>query len=164
MGENSYKKPVKKTDMASLYELIAPVIEDGDTVKINVSGYSMYPLVVSRRDRVLLGKVEQLKIGDVPLFRREDGSFILHRIVKIKDGAYAMMGDYETKEEYPIYPSQIVAVAKGFYRKEKFISCESAIYRLYSFVWRHTLCIRVPILKLLAKMVSFKTKNKRKKC
>ena len=86
--KRTYKTPVKKTDMASLYALIAPVIKQNGTVKIKVAGFSMYPLLASRRDSVLLGKAHKMKVGDVPLFQREDGSFILHRIVGKKDGAF----------------------------------------------------------------------------
>ena len=150
LNQNGYEKPVKKTDMASLYPLIAPIINQGGAVKIKVTGYSMYPLVSSRRDSVLLGKCGKLKIGDVPLFQRPDGSFILHRIVGKKNGAFYVMGDYETKKEYPVYPSQIVAVAKGFYRKNKFWSCDSFSYKLYSAFWRKTVSIRPFLLKRLA--------------
>ena len=33
------------------------------------------------------------------LFQRSDGSFILHRIVGEKNGAFYFCGDYETKKE-----------------------------------------------------------------
>ena len=116
--------------------LVLPMIEAGKTVKITVTGFSMYPLVSSRRDAVLLAKPDDIKVGDVPLFVREDGSYILHRLVGEKDGAFIAMGDYETKEEYPVYRENIVAKAVGFYRKGRYIDCKSRMYRAYSFVWR----------------------------
>ena len=132
------------------------MIEEGKTVKLTVTGYSMYPLVSSRRDSVLLKKAETLSVGDVPLFQREDGSYILHRIVKKKDGFFATMGDYETKQEYPVKPKQVVAKAVGFYRKERYIDCNSAGYRIYSFLWRKTVPIRPFLLKALAIITSLK--------
>lgn len=144
--------------MEHLYPLIAPIIRQGGTVKMKVTGYSMYPLVSSRRDSVLLGKCGKLKIGDVPLFQRKDGSFVLHRIVGAKDGAYMLMGDYETKREYPVYPHQIVAVAKGFYRKDRFWPCDGFRYKLYSTFWRKTACIRPFLLRCIAAFVRYKTK------
>lgn len=162
MGENRsmYQKPVKKTDMASMFPLISPIISQGRTVKIKVTGYSMYPLVSSRRDSVLLGKCDRLKNGDVPLFRRPDGHFVLHRIVGKKDGAYVLMGDYETKKEYPVYPEQIVAVAKGFYRKDRYWPCNGFRFRLYSLVWRHTVWMRPLLLKVIAFIADLKPKRK----
>lgn len=161
--EHTYQKPVKKTDADSMLSMIAPLIENGKTVKLTVTGYSMYPLVTSRRDAVLLAKCETLKIGDVPLFKRPDGSFILHRIIGKKNGAYKLLGDYETKPEYPVYPEQVVAVAKGFYRKDRFISCDSFGYKMYHFVWRLLRPIRPLLLTLLAKLAYLKGKKHKKK-
>ncbi len=151
-----YRKPIKRAEAEELMSLVLPMIEEGRTVKLIVTGFSMYPLVSSRRDSVLLKKTDTLSVGDVPLFRREDGSFILHRIVKIKDGCFATMGDYETKEEYPVKPEQVVAKAIGFYRKQRYIDCESAGYRMYSFLWQKTVRIRPFLLKTLAKVTSLK--------
>lgn len=163
MAKKEYKNPIKSTDMKTLYSLIAPVLEQGSTVKMKVSGFSMYPLVVSRRDSVLLGKAEEIKVGDVPLFQRKDQSFILHRIVGEKNGAFIVMGDYETKQEYPVYKEQIVAVAKGFYRNERFISCDSFWYRVYSAFWRRTLWMRPMLLKGIKTIVRIKGKIRKNK-
>ena len=147
----AYKKPVKKADVRELMALVLPMIENGKNVKLTVTGYSMYPLVTSRRDAVLLAKAETLAVGDVPLFQRNDGNFILHRIVKEKDGAFVTIGDYETEEEYPVYRENIVAKAVGFYRKGKFIDCNSKRYKIYSRFWMKTVKIRPFLLRLLAK-------------
>lgn len=151
---------VTRTDMKTLYPLIEETIKDGGSINLKVSGYSMYPLVGSRRDSVVLVKAEKIKKGDVPLFKREDGSYILHRVVGIKDGAFKMRGDYEQKIEYPVYPEQVVAVAKGFYRNKKFISCDSLIYKLYKLFWMNTVSIRPLMLKILA----IRSSKKGKKC
>ncbi len=140
---------IKKTDMETMLPIIKASIESGGSVKIKVSGYSMYPLVSSRRDSVLLSKADDIKVGDVPLYKRPDGSFILHRIVGKKDGAYLTMGDYETKKEYPVYREQIVAKAAGFYRKEKFIDCNSKRYKIYKLFWTHTLFLRPFLLNCI---------------
>lgn len=149
---SAYQKPVKQTDAKALMALVLPMIEQGKTVKITVTGFSMYPLVSSRRDAVLLAKAEDIKVGDVPLFVREDGSYILHRLVGEKDGAFVAMGDYETEKEYPVYRENIVAKAVGFYRKGRYIDCQSAGYRVYSFVWRKVACIRPFLLRTMGKM------------
>ena len=141
---------ITHTDMDTMFPLIEATIASGSSVNLKISGYSMYPLVVSRRDSVLLVKADSIKVGDVPLYKRSDGSYILHRIVGKKHGAFVTMGDYETKKEYPVNPEQIVAKAAGFYRKEKFIDCKSAFYRLYKFFWTHTLFLRPFLLNCIA--------------
>ncbi len=149
---------IKKTDIEIIMPLVLESIERGGSAKLKVSGFSMYPLVASRRDSVLLVKADDIKVGDVPLYKRDDGSYILHRIVGEKNGAFYTMGDYETKKEYPVYPEQIVAKASGFYRKEKFIDCNSRWYKLYRFFWTHTLFFRPMLLNLIADV----TKNKKR--
>lgn len=141
---------IKQTDMETMFPLIEATISSGGSVKLKVSGFSMYPLVSSRRDSVLLTKADSIKVGDVPLYKRPDGSYVLHRIVGKKDGAFYTMGDYETKKEYPVYPEQIVAKASGFYRKDKFIDCKSKRYKLYKFLWTHTLFLRPIFLNCIA--------------
>ena len=155
-----YKKPVKRAEAENLMPLVLPMIESGKSVKLTVTGYSMYPLVSSRRDQVLLAKAETLKVGDVPLFRRHDGSYILHRIIKEKNGVFATMGDYENKEEYPVTKEQIVAKAIGFYRKGRFMDCNSFGYKAYSFLWRKTAKIRPFMLHFMAKAARVKGKSR----
>lgn len=153
---------IKQTDMNTLYPIIEEAISRGKDIKIKISGYSMFPLVASRRDSVVLTKAEKIKKGDVPFFRREDGSFILHRVVGIKNGAYKMRGDFELKIEYPVYPEQVVAVAKGFYRKDRYIACDSFLYKLYKTIWMNTALVRTIMLKIIA-IIAIKKRKKKKK-
>ena len=155
---------IVKTDMETLYPLIESVVSGGGSVKIKVTGYSMYPLISSHRDSVVLTKAEKIKKGDVPLYRRENGEYILHRLVGEKDGAYKARGDYEQKIEYPVYPNQVVAVATGFYRKGRYISCDSVLYKLYKVFWMNTAWLRPFFLKVIAIIVSKKKKKIKKEC
>ncbi len=153
---------VKKTDIKTLYPLIEEIVLRGGSVNLKVSGFSMYPLIANRRDSVVLTKAENIKKGDVLFFKRADGSFILHRVVGIKDGAFSACGDYEQRIEYPIYPEQIVAKAKGFYRKNSYISCDSVLYKFYKLFWTGTFPIRPVMLKLLKIIGNKKQKNAKK--
>ncbi|MBQ3181896.1 MAG: hypothetical protein IJB50_03970 [Clostridia bacterium] len=155
-------KQIKMADVDAVYSVIEETVKSGNDIKIKISGFSMYPLVSSRRDSVLLTKAENIKKGDVPFFKRDDGSYVLHRIVGIKNGAYKVRGDYEQKIEYPVYPEQVIAVAKGFYRNEKYIACDSFLYKLYSFFWMRSVAIRPIMLKILAIRSSLKDKRKSK--
>ena len=151
---------IRMTDADVLFSLAEESMKNGNDVKVKIAGFSMYPLVTSRRDSVLLTKCEKIKKGDVPLIKREDGSFVLHRVVDIKDGYLKLCGDYEQKAEYPVNPEQIIAVAKGFYRKEKYISCDSKNYKLYTFLWMNTIAIRPVILKILGSGAKIKDQMK----
>lgn len=152
-------KNVKKTDIDILMPVVLESVNSGNDARIKVSGFSMYPLVTNWRDSVLLTKAGKIKKGDVPLIKRSDGSYVLHRVVKIKDGKLGLRGDYEQRIEYPVPKENVVAVAKGFYRNEKFISCDGAGYKLYKLFWMNTVWLRPAILKILAVRTSKKVKN-----
>lgn len=151
-------KNVRKTDNDVLMPIVLESVNSGNDARIKISGFSMYPLVTNWRDSVLLTKADKIKKGDVPLICRPDGSYVLHRVVKVKDGKFGLRGDYEQKIEYPVSPEGVVAVAKGFYRNEKFISCDSFGYRLYRAFWMNTVWIRPVMLRVLAIFTAKKQK------
>ncbi len=150
---------VKKTDIDALMPIVLESINSGNSARIKISGFSMYPLVTNWRDSVVLTKAADIKKGDVPLIRRPDGSYVLHRVVKIKDGKLGLRGDYEQKIEYPVSPEDVVAVASGFYRNGKLISCQSFGYKVYKAFWMNTVWLRPLMLKILAIRSANKQKN-----
>ncbi len=150
---------VRKTDIDTLMPIVLESINSGGSVRIKISGFSMYPLVTNWRDSVVLTKGTDIKKGDIPLVRRPDGSYVLHRVVKIKNGSFGLRGDYEQKIEYPVSPEDVVAVAEGFYRNGKLISCQSFGYKVYKAFWMNTVWLRPLMLKVLAIRSSKKQKN-----
>ena len=117
-----------------------PIIEEklnlGAEVTINPGGVSMKPLVIPGRDSVVLTKVsEELKKYDVVLYIRENGQFVLHRIVGICDGKFVMCGDNQFRWEYGIEKGQIIALMKAVIRNKKKIQTDAFGYKLYSRVW-----------------------------
>ncbi len=131
--------------MTDICPVITECINRGSEVILTVTGNSMRPYISHRRDCVVLVKTDGLKLkkGQIPLYKREDGHYVLHRIVKVeKDGTYTMLGDAQTELEYGIKPSQIVALSKAFIRKEKRHEVTSAGYWLYTVIWMALLPIR----------------------
>ena len=129
---------IVKSFKPSIKEL-APFIEDaiskGKEVRLTVTGFSMYPLFRSGTDDVVLKKPDILKKYDVVLFKRSDGSFIFHRIIKIKGDVLTIAGDNETKKETPVYISDVIAVMKCFYRADKIHTTNEIWYKFYSRLW-----------------------------
>lgn len=83
------------------------------TVVLTVTGGSMLPLLAGGRDRVTLGPVpERLCRGEVLLYRRADGSYVLHRLTGFgQDGTLVFCGDRQTEPERGIRPEQVIARA-----------------------------------------------------
>ena len=90
-------KNVIKTDIDVLMPVVLESVNSGNDARIKISGFSMYPLVTNWRDSVLLTKADVIKKGDVPLIKRDDGSYVLHRVVRIDGKILGLRGDYEQK-------------------------------------------------------------------
>lgn len=129
---------INRVPIEAMYPIISEMIESNGTVKMLVSGYSMQPMIYHARDTVTLCKARlPLKKYEIPLFRQEDGKFVMHRVVRInKDGTYRCRGDNSRNIEDNIRDDQVIAVVKSFNRKGKEIVIgKSAGYWLYTRVW-----------------------------
>ncbi len=137
------------TSLQDLSPIMEECIADGSEVILTITGNSMRPLLRHRRDQVVLKKADKamLQVGDVPLYRRENGQFVLHRIVGISVSSYTMCGDRQKEKENGIPAKSIVAVATGFYRRGKYLSCDNFWYKLYVKVWMIILPWRPFVLK-----------------
>lgn len=103
-----------KLNMETLLPFIEEAFNRGADFQIPITGTSMNPLLYQNRDFVKIVKPSlPLKIGDIPLYRRADGAFVLHRVVDIKpNGEYVMCGDNQFILEHGITDSNIIGIAK----------------------------------------------------
>jgi hypothetical protein len=84
-----------KSITVSNHELISLMIEhlnNGQEVSFKINGNSMLPFFKHQKTVVTLKKFDVYKPYDVVLFLY-DGTYILHRIINIEDGAYYLRGD-----------------------------------------------------------------------
>jgi len=124
MNENSLT-----ASMQELAPIIESAVSNGNMAEITVTGNSMLPILLDRISRVRLIAPIALKRGDIVLYKRVSGAYVLHRIVKIrKDNSLIMCGDNQYILERGIEPSQIIAKADAFARKDRWISCDSTLY------------------------------------
>ena len=103
-----------KINMETMLPFIEEAFNRGLDFQIPITGTSMNPLLYQNRDFVRIVKPQlPLKLGDIPLYRRNDGAFVLHRVVGIKDnGEYIMCGDNQFILEYGITDKNIIGVTK----------------------------------------------------
>jgi hypothetical protein len=132
----------KKVPMNELSPLLLGLINDGTDVTFTVTGQSMQPTFYNLRDTVVLTKCDPLtlKKGQIPMYLRENGQHVLHRIVKVHKDTYDMCGDHQYEIEYGVPKSAVLCVAKSFTHKGKLISCNNLFYKIYSFLW----CLCIP--------------------
>lgn len=137
--------------MMELAPLIEEILSSGGTAEITVTGNSMYPMLKHRKSQVRLAKPGELRVGDLPLYRRDNGAYILHRIVEITDDTdanailYTCCGDHQWHCEKGIQQDQIIAVVTDFKRGNRWVSCEYPIYHCY---WRFWIAVR-PLRRLV---------------
>lgn len=149
----------KDISLEDVMPLIEEILKAKGEVSFTPSGTSMLPLLRHQRDKVVLKSPDgKLKKYDVPLYRRKDGSFVLHRVIDIRPDGYVMCGDNQTAKEFFIKDESIIAVMSSFYRNNKYIDCGSFAYRAYSRIWVFSLPCRKLFRKLRALCVKIRRK------
>lgn len=147
--ENNNKKIIS---LQEIYPIIKEKLEAGGTVQLPITGTSMNPLLYWGRDTVELIKCDNPKKYDIIFYRRDDGSFVLHRIVGKNDEGFILCGDNQVKKEYGITDKNIIAVVKSITRKGKTFSVDKALYKLYVKLWTLILPLRNIILVPMRKI------------
>ena len=134
----------KEVALDSIIDIIEEKLRSGGTVTFTPSGESMLPMLRDGKDVVVLSKPRgRLRLYDVPLYRRENGQFVLHRVIDFdSDGSYVMCGDNEFRREHGIRDSQIIGVLIAFHRKGKPYRVDSLRYRLYITLMYHSRVFR----------------------
>ena len=95
-------------------------------------GVSMRPLIKQDRDISIISKpTGRLKKFDVALYKRPNGQYVLHRVVKVLENGYVILGDNCVSKEYNIKESQILGVLTSLVRNGKEIDLNSFGYKLY---------------------------------
>ena len=118
---------------------------------VPTKGTSMWPLLVEGKCRVKITAAEgkMLKKGDIVLYRRTDGTLVLHRIMKIEEDGFRVCGDHQWKLDEKVQEEQILAVAQGFFINGNYIDEKTWWYRLYKKFWNRNLTIRRGCLAFL---------------
>ncbi|MCQ2209030.1 MAG: S24/S26 family peptidase [Paludibacteraceae bacterium] len=100
-------------------------------------GDSMLPLIRQGRDKVIIvPKPEgRLKKYDVPLYRRDNGKYVLHRVMRVRTNDYVICGDNRWRCETGIGDQHIIGVLSGVIRKGKTIKTTDNWYRWYVRLW-----------------------------
>ena len=119
---------------------------NGYLVYTNV-GTSMMPLLRQGKDVMEIRKKgpERCKKYDAVLYKVND-RYILHRIIKVREKDYVIVGDNCFRKEYGITDDQILGVLTGIIRGGKHISVTDKKYLCYVHLWCDFYPIRVVIL------------------
>ena len=132
------KRERQVVSIDSLMPFLIERIQSGQSVRFSPRGISMLPMIRQEIDSVVLSPVSgKLKKYDLPLYRRDNGNYILHRIVRVGK-TYTCIGDNQFDLEKGIEHGQVLAVVTAFYRGDKLHSTNELGYRLYCRFWHYS--------------------------
>ena len=115
-------------------------------------GDSMEPLLYNRKTHVFIQKAEgTLCSGDIPLYRRPSGQYVMHRIIRVGKTCYYTRGDNRCGLE-KVPREWVLGVVTQIFRKGKYIPVTDARYRLFVKFWKIIYPIRWIYYHIRAKM------------
>lgn len=117
------------------YSSYAQELKQGRPIMAQTVGDSMQPLLYQGQTQVVLVPLSgPLKRGDLPLYQRPSGQYVLHRVVCVKDGVYYTRGDNRYGSER-VEPSWMLGVVMQVLRNGKTIHVTDRAYRCYWKLW-----------------------------
>ncbi len=96
--------------------------EINGTLTVYPKGNSMLPTLREGRDSVDLSPVKELTVNHIYFYKRSDGRYVLHRLLKIKNGVYIFSGDNQLVYE-KVKEDQILAYVSKVYKNNKPKGC-----------------------------------------
>lgn len=133
-------------DTKEYLDTICQLLQEGKTdLPVPVTGNSMRPFL-HPGDIVYLNRPATPRRGDIVLFTRSDGSYVLHRIYRVKrDGTYLLLGDNQLLPE-PVSGECIHAQVTSVRCKEKNLTPKSLRWWCYARLWTR------PVRRVIGKL------------
>lgn len=135
---------MKIVDTKEYINALRELTEEGYTVSMLITGCSMTPFLIHKRDYIFFEKPKrELQVGDLVFYQRDNGQFVMHRICKIsKDGTYSMIGDYQSRIEPGIRREQIFGLVVQVKRKDKILKPGDFWWDFFEKVWIRIIPLR----------------------
>lgn len=138
----------KEIPMEQLVQLLQLQMDRGGAAALTVTGCSMLPMLRENRDTVFLSLPSQpFNKGDIILYRRENGQYVLHRIVSVSHSEIICCGDNQWQTER-IEKAQVIAVVSAFSKNGSRYELDHTLYRLYVWLWVGLFPLRRPYIAL----------------
>lgn len=132
----------KELRLEQLMPLIQEKLDNGLSVTFAPRGTSMLPMLRQGLDTVTLSPITAgLRKYDLPLYRRDNGQFVLHRIVAVTD-TLTCIGDNQFELERGVRFDQMIGIVTAFSRRGRVYSVADIRYRIYCRVWHYTRPLR----------------------
>lgn len=125
----------KTVTLNDLFPIISEQLNAGGSASFVIHGTSMEPLLHNGKTTVKIIKPRTSpKKYDVIFYRRDDGYFLLHRIIGVKKDGYVCRGDGQTVNEYPVKRDWVIGIMTEYGDSGKLKSIGSLTQRIYAFL------------------------------
>ncbi|MBR4846151.1 MAG: S24/S26 family peptidase [Bacteroidaceae bacterium] len=130
------------------HQEVSELIADGQDVTLRVRGVSMRPFLEDRRDKIVLTRLGEVKVGDAVLAEIAPGKYVYHRVYCIEADKVTLRGDGNIYGTEQCGLDDIVASTKWLIRKDKYYSPDGKVWKWYSALWPKNILARRVLLKL----------------
>lgn len=134
----------RKVDAQTYLPALLELVDQGKTVPLVITGNSMSPFMIHERDSILIGPITRpLRKGDMAMFRRRNGQFVMHRICRVdSEGRFYFVGDAQTQIEGPIDREQVRGLITAVRRKGVWIREGDFWWEFFEHVWLYVIPLR----------------------
>lgn len=155
-------------EMNVLNRELMPVVKElvamGQTVRIPMHGRSMRPFIPAQGAVVCLDRVQApLRNGEVLLVRKDKDKYVLHRLVRVRDGAVWLNGDALPELEGPFPLENVLARATSVAYGGRVFRLDKGGLMWLGWCWMRLRGLRTVLAALsrpLRNMVSTKNKER----
>lgn len=136
-----------------LFPVLKELLDSGKDVSLNTKGSSMTPFIHEKDVLYVTPAPEVLKRGDMAVFQRLSGEYVMHRIRYVRQGAngikeYYFIGDAQNWTEGPIFREQIFGLVTAVKRRGKWTDKKHFVWWFYRHVWLNMVPVRHLVFKV----------------
>ena len=140
---------MRSVDTDAYVSMLRDLVNEGKECRLLISGSSMAPFLVHERDSIIFSKPDrELRRGDMVFYQRDNGQYVMHRILHVRPEGLYIIGDAQTEVEGPVKPEQVFALVTKVNRKGKWVGPGNFWWWFFSTVWLRLFPVRRLILKL----------------
>lgn len=133
-----------------LNELMTSLLENGISVDVVGSGISMFPLIPPQ-SMIRISPQRNITRGSIAVFRRKDGKYIAHRVVKTDDGVVCR-GDSCLNNDPLLTSDNIVGTVSHVTIRGRMFSLTSKSARLYARLTMATFPVSARLNNIMARL------------
>ncbi len=142
-NEGQLSLRTRMVDAREYIGVLRELIGEGKTVSLVITGSSMSPFLIHQRDAVILAPIDTpLERGDMAMFQRANGQYVLHRICRKEGEAYYFVGDAQNWIEGPISREQIFGRVTAVRRGGVWIHPGDFWWEFFEHVWLRMIPLR----------------------